>query len=83
MLSIFEPKFVGNCRRIKEYDELGLRPDAIVEEFKKHDISISVNMVNSVINGDVENMSNKALPKAAVRAKKSEIEQVMQGSPAF
>lgn len=83
MLSMFEPKFVGNCKRIKEYDSLGLRPDAIVDEFKKHGIPISVNMVNSVLNGDVEKMSNKALPKVAVKSKKDEIEQVLQGSPAF
>ena len=79
MLSLFEPKFVGNCKRIKELDSLGLRTDAIVDEFKKHDIAISTNIVNAVLNGDVEKMSNKALPKAVVKAKGAEIAQVTQG----
>lgn len=83
MLSLFEPKFVGNCKRIEEYDQLGLREDAIISEFKQHGIDISPNIVKAVLNGDVKKMSNKALPKTAVKAKRDEIKQISKGLSDF
>ncbi|MFC1015216.1 hypothetical protein ACFGYI_04200 [Pasteurella multocida] len=74
--TILEPKLKGNCRRIKEFDELGLRPDAIVQEFRKQGINISIHMVNVVLNDEITEMKKKAFPKSVVREKRKEIQDV-------
>ncbi|HII3799652.1 TPA: hypothetical protein ACY38O_000806 [Pasteurella multocida] len=74
--NILEPKLKGNCRRIKEFNELGLRPDAIVQEFRKQGINISINMVNVVLNDEISEMKKKAFPKSVVKEKRKEIQEI-------
>lgn len=76
--SITDPKFTGNCQRIRELDSLGLRPDAITQEFRKQGINISINMVNAVLNGEIEQMRRKALPKSVVQEKKRNIDLITE-----
>ena len=70
--SITDPKFTGNCQRIRELDSLGLRSDAIVQEFRKQGIDISINMVNAVLNGEIEQMRRKSSTKICCAGEEKE-----------
>lgn len=61
-------KLRGNVNRIKELDELGLRPDAIAKTFQENGINITEATVNVVLNGEIDNLNKKALPKKVVQS---------------
>lgn len=69
----------GNAKRIKELDEIGQRPDAIVETFQEHGINISERIVNCVLDGEYDELDRVALPKSAVADKKQQIDDVSCG----
>ena len=73
---ILEPKLEGNINRIKELDEIGLKPEAIAMKFKEHNISISVNVINVVLNNELDELRKKALPKKVVKDIKEQINGV-------
>ncbi len=77
--TMFEPKFIGNCKRIEEFAERGLERTAIVSEFHQRGIDISINMVNAVLDGDVQEMKTKALPKQAIKDLDADIARISQG----
>ncbi|OBU41475.1 hypothetical protein AYY26_20945 [Photobacterium phosphoreum] len=69
----------GNIKRIEELHELGQRPDAIVNLFRKHGISISIDLVNIVISGELHEFDRIPLPKSVIHNLKSEIDDLANG----
>lgn len=69
----------GNIKRIKELHQLGQRPDAIVNKFAEHGLSISVNLVNCVIDGEFDELDRVAIPRQAVTDLEREINELSRG----
>ncbi len=78
-MSFLGMKKRGNEKRIKELDELGLRPDAIVKTFHEYGINISERMVDCVLDGECDELDRVALPKSAVAEKKKQIDDISVG----
>jgi hypothetical protein len=79
MLSIFEPKFVGNCKRIEELAAIRVERTRIVEIFQERNINITMNTVNAVLDGEMKEMSKTALPKRVVKDIEAEIDFICEG----
>ncbi|WP_283119283.1 hypothetical protein [Neisseria elongata] len=71
--------FIGNCNRIKELNEIGLRDDAIAQEFRKQGVPISVNMVRAVLNDEIIAMGTVAYSKKKVKDIRDKISQITTG----
>jgi len=69
----------GNIKRIKEFHERGLRPDAIVTRFARYNIRISENLVNCVINGKFDELDRMVLPRQAVYDLDRELDELSSG----
>lgn len=69
----------GNIKRIKELDVLGLRPDAIIQLFARHGITISARLVDVVLSGELDDLDKVALPKSAVNEVSAELNNISQG----
>ena len=71
--------FIGNYNRIKELNEIGLRDDAIAQEFRKQGVPISENMVRAVLNNEIIAMGTAAYPKKKVKDIRDKISQTTTG----
>ena len=71
--------FIGNYNRIKELNEIGLRDDAIAQEFRKQGVPISVNMVRAVLNDEIIAMGTVAYSKKKVKDIRDKISQITTG----
>lgn len=75
-MSFLKMKMRGNLDRIKEFDALGQKPEAIVDRFKKRGMNISVKTVQVVLSGELDELDKHNMPKSEVNDLKKELEQI-------
>ncbi|MHA3053657.1 hypothetical protein [Acinetobacter sp. ANC 4640] len=75
-MSFLKMKMRGNIDRIKEFDALGQKPEAIVERFKKRGMNISVKTVEVITSGELDELDKHNLPKSEVIDLKNELNQI-------
>lgn len=75
-MSFLKMKMRGNIDRIKEFDALGQKPEAIVDRFRKRNMNISVKTVEVVLSGELEELDKHNMPKSEIRELKEELEKI-------